>query len=62
MMNMKFTNQIKFETKIKSITGKHDWIKQIDDYTIDMSFSFEDLFDDSIKLQNADPKIEIITE
>ena len=62
MFNTKFNNKIKFETKIKSIQGKHDWIKQIDDYTIDMSFSFEDLFDDSIKLQNADPKIEIITE
>ena len=62
MMNLKFTNQIKFESKIKSITGKHDWIKQIDDYTIDMSFSFEDLFDDTIKLNNADPKIEITTE
>ena len=47
MFNTKFNNKIKFETKIKSIQGKHDWIKQIDDYTIDMSFSFEDLFDDS---------------
>lgn len=62
MMKMTFNNQIKFETKIKSIKGKHDWIKQIDDYTIDMSFSFDDLFDENITLKNADPKIEIITE
>ena len=62
MMRMKFNNQIKFETKIKSIKGKHDWIKQIDDYTIDMSFSFDDLFDENITLKNADSKIEIITE
>jgi len=62
MMKMKFNNQIKFETKIKSIKGKHDWIKQIDDYTIDMSFSFDDLFDENITLKNADSKIEIITE
>ena len=62
MMKMKFTNKIKFETKIKSITGKHDWIKQIDDYTIDMSFSFDDLFDDTIKLKNADSKIVVTTE
>ena len=62
MMKMTFNNQIKFETKIKSIKGKHDWIKQIDDYTIDMSFSFDDLFDENITLKNADSKIEIITE
>lgn len=62
MMKMKFNNIIKFDSRIKSIIGKHDWLKQIDDYTIDMSFSVEDLSDENIKLKNADSKIEIITE
>ena len=62
MFNTKFNNKIKFETKIKSIKGKHDWIKQIDDYTIDMSFSFEQLLDESLKLNEKDKKVIIITE
>lgn len=62
MMKMKFNNQIKFDTKIKSISGKHDWVKQIDDYTINMSFSIDDLFDENLKLKNADSKIVIITK
>ena len=62
MFNTKFNNKIKFETKIKSIQGKHDWVKKIDDYTIDMSFSFEQLFDESLKLNEKDKKVIIITE
>lgn len=62
MFNTKFNNKIKFETKIKSIQGKHDWVKKIDDYTIDMSFSFEQLLDESLKLNEKDKKVIIITE
>ena len=62
MFNTKFNNKIKFETKIKSIQGKHDWVKKIDDYTIDMSFSFEELLDESLKLNEKDKKVIIITE
>lgn len=62
MFNTKFNNKIKFESKIKSIQGKHDWVKKIDDYTIDMSFSFEQLFDESLKLNDKDKKVIIITE
>ena len=62
MFNTKFNNKIKFETKIKSIQGKHDWVKKIDDYTIDMSFSFEQLLDESLKLNEKDNKVIIITE
>lgn len=62
MFNTKFNNKIKFETKIKSIQGKHDWVKKIDDYTIDMSFSFEQLVDESLKLNEKDKKVIIITE
>ena len=52
----------RLETKIKSIQGKHDWVKKIDDYTIDMSFSFEQLLDESLKLNEKDKKVIIITE
>lgn len=62
MFNTKFNNKIKFETKIKSIQEKHDWVKKIDDYTIDMSFSFEQLLDESLKLNEKDKKVIIITE
>ncbi|WP_213190396.1 hypothetical protein [Cloacibacterium caeni] len=62
MFNTKFNNKIKFETKIKSIQGKYDWVKKIDDYTIDMSFSFEQLLDESLKLNEKDKKVIIITE
>ena len=62
MFNTKFNNKIKFESKIKSIQGKHDWVKKIDDYTIDMSFSFEQLLDESLKLNEKDKKVIIITE
>lgn len=62
MFNTKFNNKIKFENKIKSIQGKHDWVKKIDDYTIDMSFSFEQLLDESLKLNEKDKKVIIITE
>ena len=62
MFNTKFNNKIKFETKIKSIQGKQNWVKKIDDYTIDMSFSFEELLDESLKLNEKDKKVIIITE
>lgn len=62
MFKLKFHNKIKFENKIKSVEGKHDWVKQLDDYTLDMSFSFDDLFNDSVKLKNIDSKIIVTTE
>ncbi len=62
MMNMKITSILKFENKIKSVTGKHDWIHQIDDYTIKISFTSSDLVDDDKKLINTDEKIVIVTE
>lgn len=62
MMNMKITSILKFENKIKSVTGKHDWVQQVDDHTIKLSLSSADLVDDDKKLLNKDEKIVIVTE
>lgn len=62
MMNMKITSVMKFENKIKSVTGKHDWVQQVDDHTLKITFNSADLVDDDKKLLNKDEKIVIITE
>ncbi|SHM28198.1 hypothetical protein SAMN05444407_11231 [Chryseobacterium contaminans] len=53
---------LKFETKIKSITGKHDWLKQVDDYSVRVEYDLKAMDDKDSKLKNADKKIVIITE
>ncbi|KMQ66824.1 hypothetical protein ACM46_04805 [Chryseobacterium angstadtii] len=53
---------LKFENKIKSITGKHDWVKQIDNYTIRISYDIKALYDPETKFKNADKTIVIVTE
>ncbi len=65
MMMMFFKNigtTLKFETKIKSITGKHDWLKQIDDYSVRVEYDLKAMDDKDSKLKNADKKIIIVTE
>lgn len=62
MFKMTFSNTIKFDQKIKSITGKHDWITQKDDRTILLSVDLSQLADKDLKLKNADSKITITTE
>lgn len=62
MMDMKITNVMKFENKIKSVTGKHDWVQQVDDHTIKITYSSADLVDEKKKLKNKDEKITIVTE
>lgn len=62
MFNMNISNTIHFENKIKSIVGKHDYVKQIDDKTIKVSLKTADLFDKEKKLKNQDKKIIITTE
>ncbi|MDC8102793.1 hypothetical protein [Chryseobacterium rhizosphaerae] len=65
MMTMFFKNigtSLKFENKIKSITGKHDWLKQTDDYSVRIEYDLKTLYDTEAKLKNADQKIVIITE
>ncbi|WP_294328360.1 hypothetical protein [uncultured Chryseobacterium sp.] len=53
---------LKFENKIKSITGKHDWLKQIDDYTLKITYNLKALYEIEIPFKNADKNIVIVTE
>ncbi|MCJ7933737.1 MAG: hypothetical protein MUW56_08910 [Chryseobacterium sp.] len=53
---------LRFENKIKSITGKHDWLKQIDDHSVRIEYDLKAIYDKDTKLKNADKKIVIITE
>ncbi|PIF44071.1 hypothetical protein CLU96_0999 [Chryseobacterium sp. 52] len=53
---------LKFENKIKSITGKHDWVKQIDKYTVKIDYDIKAMYDKEAKLKNSDKTIVIITE
>ncbi|AZB09619.1 hypothetical protein EG344_12750 [Chryseobacterium sp. G0162] len=65
MMEMFFKNigtTLKFESKIKSITGRHDWLKQVDDYSVRIEYDLKAIYDKDVKLKNADKKIIIITE
>lgn len=63
MMLKKMSTTIKFENKIKSISGKHDWISKIDDHTVRVDYNLDEMFGDSKKpLKNSDKKIVIVTE
>ncbi|MDQ1857913.1 MULTISPECIES: hypothetical protein [unclassified Chryseobacterium] len=65
MMVMFFKNigtTLKFENKIKSISGKHDWVKQIDDHSIRIDYDLKAIYDKDTKLKNEDKKITIVTE
>ncbi|MCT2408292.1 hypothetical protein NZD88_12145 [Chryseobacterium antibioticum] len=53
---------LKFENKIKSITGKHDWVKQTDNYTVKIDYDLKAMYDKEAKLNHADKKIVIVTE
>ena len=63
MMLKKMSTTIKFENKIKSISGKHDWITKVDDHTIRVDYNLNEMLGDSQKpLKNSDKKIVIVTE
>ncbi len=63
MFDMKMNTTLKFENKIKSIAGKHDWVQKIDDHTVKINFDFKRMVEDQPpKLTNADPEIIITTE
>lgn len=53
---------LKFENKIKSISGKHDWLKQIDDHSVRLEYDIKALYDNESKLKHSDKKVIIITE
>lgn len=65
MMIMYFKNIstiLKFENRIKSITGKHDWLKQIDDHTVKITYDLKAMYEIEKELKNADKNIIITTE
>jgi hypothetical protein len=63
MMLKKMSTTLKFENKIKSITGKHDWITKVDDHTVRVDYNLDEMFGDPKKvLKNSDKKIVIVTE
>ncbi|AZA48111.1 hypothetical protein EG346_07845 [Chryseobacterium carnipullorum] len=53
---------LKFENKIISISGKHDWVKQMDNYTVKIDYDLKAMYDKEVKLKNTDKKIVIVTE
>lgn len=61
MFNLTFTNTLKFQKPIRSIEGKHDFVKQIDDKTIEITIRSNDLVDGK-NLVNKDKKVVITTE
>ncbi|WP_143068754.1 hypothetical protein [Kaistella treverensis] len=62
MFPVNFSSTIKFQKPIKSIVGKHDFVKQIDKKTIQINVRSDDLLDDGKKLTNKDKKIIVTTE
>ncbi|MBO9693257.1 hypothetical protein [Chryseobacterium sp.] len=62
MFFKKIGTTLKFENPIQSISGKHDWLKQIDDHSIRIEYDLKAIYDKDVKLKNADKKITIITE
>lgn len=62
MFNLTFSNRLKFQKPIKSIVGKHDYIKQIDKNTIEITLNSNDVFDNKKPLTNSDKKVIITTE
>ena len=62
MMQIDITNIIKFETKIKSITGLHDWVQKVDDRTIKITYNSKQLADSESKFKNEDTQIVVVTE
>lgn len=61
MMMKKMVTTLKFESDIKSVTGKHDWVKQLDKRSIRIEYDVTNLEMDK-SLTNNDPQITIITE
>lgn len=62
MFPVNFSNTIKFQKPIKSIVGKHDFVKQIDKKTIQINLRSNDLLDEKNTLKDKDKKIIITTE
>ena len=62
MFNLNFTNTIKFQKPIKTIIGKHDFVKQLDSKTLQINVRSDDLLDGGKNLTYKDKQIVITTE
>lgn len=62
MFNMNFTNTIKFQQPIATITGKHDFVKQIDDKTLQINVRTQDLLNEGKSLTHKDKLIIVTTK
>lgn len=62
MFDMNLTSTLKFQKPIKSIVGKHDFVKKIDDKTIQISVRSKELMAEGKNLKNKDKKIIVTTE
>lgn len=62
MVNMNFSNTLKFQKPIRKISGKHDFIRQTDSHTVEINVSSKDLWDNGKNLTNKDPEITITTD
>ena len=62
MFNMNLNTTMKFQKPIKSIVGKHDFVKQIDNKTIQINVRTNDLLDNGKALTFKDKKIIVTTE
>lgn len=62
MFFKKIGTTIRFENPIQSISGKHDWLKQIDDHSVRIEYDLKTIYDKDPKLKNTDKKIIIVTK
>lgn len=62
MFNMNFNSTLKFQKPIKTITGSHDFVKQLDNRTLQINVRSKELLDNSDRLQNKDRYIIVKTE
>jgi hypothetical protein len=65
MMFKEIGMTLKFDKKIKSISGKHDWITKKDDYSVRINYDLNYLFSEENSrkpLVNSDKQIIITTE
>ena len=62
MFNINLNSTLKFQRPIKSIVGKHDFVKQIDSKTIQINVRTNDLLDNGKALTYKDKRIIVTTE
>ena len=62
MFNINLNSTLKFQKPIKSIVGKHDFVKQIDSKTIQINVRTNDLLDNGKALTYKDKRIIVTTE